>query len=86
MTSPTFQCPIQMQPKLAVMAPGIFSHLHVLSNLPTSKAMTEALAGFADPVVLMIAMGYGISIYCTGPLYAAAKGVKDYLLELKNIG
>ncbi len=28
-------------------------------------------------------LGFAIAIYCTGPLYVAAKAVKDYLRELK---
>jgi hypothetical protein len=32
MTSPTFQCPIQMQPKLAVMAPGIFLAVMIIGG------------------------------------------------------
>jgi len=30
-------------------------------------------------------LGFAIAIYCTGPLYSAAKAVKDYLNELKVI-
>ncbi len=33
-----------------VMAPGIFSHLHVLSNLPSSKATAEG-QGLSDPTL-----------------------------------
>ena len=29
-------------------------------------------------------LGFAIAIYCTGPLYIAAKAVKDYLQELKT--
>lgn len=29
-------------------------------------------------------LGFAIAIYCTGPLYVAAKTVKDYLQELKT--
>ena len=29
-------------------------------------------------------MGFGIAIYCVGPLYSAAKAIKDYLTELKD--
>jgi pimeloyl-ACP methyl ester carboxylesterase len=43
-----------------VMAPGIFSHLHVLSNLPSSKATAEALGEFVH-VIMFDKRGQGLS-------------------------
>ncbi|WP_461209319.1 isocitrate lyase/PEP mutase family protein [Desulfocurvus sp. DL9XJH121] len=54
---------------------------------PDTPTLANMLEGGRTPNLStddLQAMGYGIAIYCTGPLYAAAKGVKDYLLELKD--
>lgn len=42
------------------------------SPMPTVKEMEE--------------MGFSIAIYCTGPVYAAAKAVRDYMTVLKREG
>jgi carboxyvinyl-carboxyphosphonate phosphorylmutase len=54
---------------------------------PHTPTLANMLEGGRTPVLptdVLEGMGYGIAIYCTGPLYAAAQGVKDYLSALKN--
>jgi len=47
-------------PLTIVVAPGIFSHLHLVANLPATRGTLEALAGFAR-VVTFDKRGQGLS-------------------------
>ena len=53
---------------------------------PTLANMIEGGRTPFLPADKLQALGFGIAIYPTGPLYAAAKAVKDYMDELKTAG
>ena len=58
---------------------------------PEAFTLANMLEGGRTPtpmptVAEMEAMGYNIAIYCTGPLYAAAKAVRGYMEALKKDG
>ena len=53
---------------------------------PTLANMLEGGRTPIPTVDRLQELGFGITIYCVGPLYAAAKAVRDYMLELKEKG
>lgn len=56
---------------------------------PESFTLANMLEGGRTPmptVPEMENMGYNIAIYCTGPVYAAAKAVRSYMETLKHDG
>ncbi len=56
---------------------------------PESFTLANMLEGGRTPmptVPEMEEMGYNIAIYCTGPVYAAAKAVRSYMETLKHDG
>jgi len=58
----------------------------VFNDIPTLANMVE---GGRSPILTvneLEKLGFSIVIFSTGPLYSAAKGVKDYLTELKTKG
>lgn len=55
-------------------------------NIPTLANMLEGGRTPIPTAKELEAMGYGIAIYCTGPLYAAALAVRDYMNHLKAKG
>ncbi|MCC2653935.1 MAG: putative methylisocitrate lyase [Microvirga sp.] len=55
-------------------------------NTPTLANMIEGGRTPFLPVSELEALGFGIALYPTGPLYAAAKAVKGYVEELKTAG
>ena len=57
-----------------------FPNIHTLANM---------VEGGRTPILSaneLEKLGFSIAIFPTGPLYAAAKGVRDYLYELKTKG
>jgi len=55
-------------------------------NTPTLANMIEGGRTPFLPAAELEALGFGIALYPTGPLYAAAKAVKGYVEELKTAG
>lgn len=58
-------------------------------TFPNTPTLANMLEGGRTPIPTtqeLEAMGYGIAIYCTGPLYAAALGVRDYMNHLMTTG
>jgi 2-methylisocitrate lyase-like PEP mutase family enzyme len=53
---------------------------------PTLANMIEGGRTPFLPAAELEALGFGIALYPTGPLYAAAKAVKGYVEELKTAG
>jgi carboxyvinyl-carboxyphosphonate phosphorylmutase len=51
---------------------------------PTLANMLEGGRTPIPTVERLQELGFGIVIYCVGPLYVAAKAVRDYMLELKE--
>ncbi len=56
------------------------------SNIPTLANMVEGGRSPNLTIDELEKLGFSIVIFSTGPLYSAAKGVKDYLTELKIKG
>ncbi|GAK61454.1 putative methylisocitrate/2-methylisocitrate lyase, PrpB [Candidatus Vecturithrix granuli] len=55
----------------------------------TKPTLANMLEGGRTPiptVARLQELGFGITIYCVGPLYAAAKAVRDYMVELREKG
>jgi carboxyvinyl-carboxyphosphonate phosphorylmutase len=57
-----------------------------LPSTPTLANMIEGGRTPFLPAAELEALGFGIALYPTGPLYAAAKAVKGYVEELKTAG
>jgi hypothetical protein len=55
-------------------------------STPTLANMIEGGRTPFLPAAELEALGFGIALYPTGPLYAAAKAVKGYVEELKTAG
>lgn len=58
-------------------------------TFPNTPTLANMLEGGRTPIPTineLEAMGFGIAIYCTGPLYAAAKAVRDYMNHLMKTG
>ena len=55
-------------------------------NTPTLANMIEGGRTPFLPTADLEALGFGIALYPTGPLYAAAKAVQGYVEELKTVG
>lgn len=53
---------------------------------PTLANMLEGGRTPIPTVKRLQEMGFAITIYCVGPLYAAAKAVRDYMIELREKG
>lgn len=54
-----------------------------------SPTLANMLEGGRTPIPTvdrLQALGFAISIYCVGPLYMAAKAVRDYMVELRDKG
>ncbi len=58
-------------------------------TFPDTPTLANMLEGGRTPIPTakeLEAMGFGIAIYCTGPLYAAALAVRDYMQHLQSAG
>lgn len=58
-------------------------------TFPDTPTLANMLEGGRSPIPTakeLEAMGFGIAIYCTGPLYAAALAVRDYMQHLQSAG
>lgn len=56
-------------------------------TFPNTPTLANMLEGGRTPIPTtdeLQAMGFGIAIYCTGPLYAAALAVRNYMNHLKT--
>ncbi|MBG0775942.1 MAG: isocitrate lyase/PEP mutase family protein [Desulfovibrionaceae bacterium] len=61
----------------------------IARSFPDTPTLANMLEGGRTPMPTVKEMeewGFGIAIYCTGPLYAAAKAVSGYMTELKKSG
>ncbi|MBE0529365.1 MAG: isocitrate lyase/PEP mutase family protein [Rhodospirillales bacterium] len=66
---------------------GVEEMRRITATFPDTPTLANMLEGGRTPNLTteeLEAMGFGIAIFCTGPLYAAAKAVSDYMVELKT--
>lgn len=73
---------------LFIESPESIEEMRLINKaFPDTPTLANMLEGGRTPIPSsgdLEAMGYGIAIYCTGPLYAAALAVRQYMDHLKN--